>query len=163
MAPVSSMPFPCRGHAVPHGPRGPHPPPGEGGISGVARDVATCAAEAMCVKGGGVLRERESGGRGPAGSDITPVPLSPPTPLKNPEPVSLPPSRQSPPTPPTHCFPSKPTGPTTDTALLAPRLAPFSPSSLPSSTLGARQLLACAYPRSQQVGSRLRSLPGSVH
>lgn len=63
MAPVSSMPFPCRGHAVPHGPRGPHPPPGEGGISGVARDVATCAAEAMCVKGGGSFgRERVEGG-----------------------------------------------------------------------------------------------------
>lgn len=61
VAPVSCMPFPRRGHAVPHGPRGPHPPR-EGGISGVARDVATCAAEAVCVSVGGVSFERDEGG-----------------------------------------------------------------------------------------------------
>lgn len=76
----------------PPGPRGSPrptwpPPPKGGGISGVARDVATCAAEAACVStctGGGGC---PPGGRaGPTGGDITLVPLSPPTPLKNPNP-----------------------------------------------------------------------------
>ena len=92
VAPLAWLPYPLCPY--PPGPRGSPrptwpPPPKGGGISGVARDVATCAAEAACVRvGGGVLRE--GGRRGPPGGDITLVPLSPPTPLKNPEPVSLP-------------------------------------------------------------------------
>lgn len=106
----------------PPGPRGSPrptwpPPPKGGGISGVARDVATCAAEAACVSvRGGVLRE--GGGRGPTGGDITLVPLSPPTPLKNPKPVSLPPSHTTP-----QPFPS---------VLARPKTARRSPSWAPS-------------------------------
>lgn len=151
MAPVSSMPLPCRGHAVPHGPRGPHPPKG-GGISGVARDVATCAAEAVCVRGGPL---GGSGGRGPTGSDITPVPLSPPTPLKNPEPVSLPPSR----TPP-YSFPSKLTGPkrTQSSSVLGTfPLVPAFPSRL--SEPRAASLRIPQVP----AGREPAPLPGSVH
>lgn len=141
------------------GPRGsprptwPPPPPKGGGISGVARDVATCAAEAVCVRGG---PSGGRGGRGPTGSDITPVPLSPPTPLKNPKPVSLPPSRHPPLLLPVeadsthnrHCTPF-------------PRHVPFNPSFL-LSTLTAQKLLPCAYPGSRQVGSRLRSRDRSI-
>lgn len=135
-----------------------HVPPRGGGISGVARDVATCAAEAVCVRGGSFRREGR--GRGPTGSDITPVPLSPPTPLKNPEPVSLPPSRHPPPFF-FYSFPSKLTGPTTGTVLPFPWHVPFSPC-FPSSTLKVQKLLPCAYPRSLQVGSQLRSRDRSI-
>lgn len=152
MAPVSSMPFPCRGHAVPHGPRGPHPPKG-GGISGVARDVATCAAEAVCVRGG---PSGGRGGRGPTGSDITPVPLSPPTPLKNPEPVSLPPSRHPP-----LLLPVEADSTHNGHSTPFPRHVPFNPS-FPSPLLRAQKLRPCAYPRSWQVGSRLRSRDRSI-
>lgn len=155
VAPVSSMPFPRRGHAVPHGPRGPRPPR-EGGISGVARDVATCAAEALCVSvcgGGGSFLA--GGGRGSTGSDITPVPLSPPTPLKNPERVSFPSSRPPP------LFPLVLVGPTADTALPSPGHLPISPGSS-FSPLSGQELRPRAYPEPPQVGSRLRSQDRSI-
>lgn len=53
-------PFPAGATRFPTAHVAPTPPKG-GGISGVARDVATCAAEAVCVRGG-VLREGEEGG-----------------------------------------------------------------------------------------------------
>ena len=68
VAPLAWLPYPLCPY--PPGPRGSPrptwpPPPKGGGISGVARDVATCAAEAACVRVGG---GGPSGGRraGPA-------------------------------------------------------------------------------------------------
>lgn len=153
VAPLAWLPYPlCPSSPGPRGSPRPTwpPPPKGGGISGVARDVATCAAEAACVnvRGGGVLRE--GGGRGPTGGDITLVPLSPPTPLKNPEPVSLPPSR--PPKP----FPSVPT-----TAERSPSWAPsFKPQFFLFSSLSPG-----SPPRLPGVpaGREPAPLPGPVH
>ena len=69
VAPLAWLPYPLC--PSPPGPRGSPrptwpPPPKGGGISGVARDVATCAAEAACVRvrGGGPSGGRkEEGGR----------------------------------------------------------------------------------------------------
>lgn len=63
-------PFPAGATRFPTAHVAPTPPKG-GGISGVARDVATCAAEAVCVRGG-VLQE---GGEGGAQQAVT-SPLS---------------------------------------------------------------------------------------
>ena len=65
VAPLAWLPYPLCPY--PPGPRGSPrptwpPPPKGGGISGVARDVATCAAEAACVRVGGGSFGREEGG-----------------------------------------------------------------------------------------------------
>lgn len=149
----------------PPGPRGSPrptwpPPPKGGGISGVARDVATCAAEAACVSKCTGGRGCPPGGRaGPTGGDITLVPLSPPTPLKNPKPVSLPPSHTTP-----QPFPSMLARPKTSAALpflgIFP-LAPFLPSPLSEPRISDPKLP----PRLPGVpsGREPAPLPGSVH
>lgn len=163
VAPLAWLPYPlCPSRPGPRGSPRPTwpPPPKGGGISGVARDVATCAAEAACVRvrgGGGVLREGR--GRGPPGGDITLVPLSPPTPLKNPEPVSLPPSRPHP-----HPFPSVLVRPTMGAALPVLGTSPLAPV-FPSRLSEPRMSVPAPAPRLPSVpaGRKPAPLPGSVH